>query len=70
MDIEGSEMNALRGAENIIIQHRPKLAICVYHKPADLWEIPLYLKELVSDYKLHLRHHSDFLNETVCYATV
>jgi hypothetical protein len=70
MDIEGSEINALRGAKNTIMKHRPKLAVCIYHKPTDLWEIPLYLKELVLDYKLHLRHHSGFLNETVCYAIV
>jgi FkbM family methyltransferase len=70
MDIEGSEMKALLGASNTIAMHAPKLAICVYHKPEDLWEIPIFLKSLVPEYKIHLRHHSDFLNETVCYATI
>jgi hypothetical protein len=70
LDIEGSEMNALVGAKNTILKHKPKLAVCVYHKPTDLWEIPLFLKKLVPEYTIHLRHHSDFLNETVCYAAV
>ncbi len=43
MDIEGSELAALRGAERIIRQQRPKLAICVYHKPEDMWEIPNFI---------------------------
>lgn len=70
MDVEGSEMAALRGAEKIIKAKKPKLAICLYHKPADLWEIPLYIKSLVPEYKIYIRHHTDLLNETVCYAMV
>lgn len=68
MDIEGSEMNALRGAENTIRKWKPKLAICVYHKPWDVVEIPNYIKSLVPDYNLFLRHHAFSYNETVLYA--
>lgn len=68
MDIEGAEMKALRGADRIISKNFPKLAICIYHNPEDLWEIPLYIKRNWPDYDIFIRHHTDMLNETVCYA--
>ncbi|MNO27494.1 hypothetical protein D3C76_173700 [compost metagenome] len=68
MDIEGAEMEALQGAQNTIVKHRPRLAICIYHKPEDILEIPLYLKSLVPDYKFYIRHYSNYTIETVLYA--
>lgn len=71
MDIEGSEMKALLGAQNIIRKYRPKLAICVYHKKEDIVEIPKYILNLVPEYKLYLRHYSNyFATETVLYAVL
>lgn len=68
MDIEGAELNALKGCKNTIINNKPKLAICVYHKAEDIIEIPMYIKELVPEYKLYLRHYSNCHAETVLYA--
>lgn len=68
MDIEGSELAALKGACQCILENKPKLAVCLYHKPQDMWEIPLMLKEILPEYKIYIRHHTDLLNETVCYA--
>ena len=68
MDIEGAELSALKGAKKTIQKYKPKLAICIYHKPQDLWEIPLYIKESNPSYKLFLRHHTVLEFETVCYA--
>lgn len=54
MDIEGGEMSALKGGRNFIVEKRPNLAICVYHKERDLFEIPFFLKSLVPDYQFFL----------------
>lgn len=70
MDIEGSEMAALRGAEQCILADKPKLAICLYHEPQDIWEIPLFIKKILPEYRIYIRHHTNLLNETVCYAVI
>ena len=70
MDIEGFEIKALTGASNLITKNKPKLAICIYHKFEDLWEIPFYIKRLNAEYKIYIRHHSFNLYETVCYAII
>lgn len=66
-DVEGMEMALLRGARRTIEQHKPKIAICVYHYPADIPTIALHLRELVPDYNFSLRHHSPRMLETVLY---
>lgn len=58
MDIEGVELAALEGAKNHIEHDKPKLAICVYHKPKDLWMIPSFILSCNSSYKLYLRQYS------------
>lgn len=68
MDIEGSELEALKGGTETIIRNKPKMAISIYHKPEDLLELPLYLKELVPEYKLYLRHYSMAYMECVLFA--
>lgn len=39
MDIEGSELSAVRGAEKTIRRNRPVLSISIYHNPHDFFEI-------------------------------
>lgn len=68
MDIEGAEFDALNGAVKIIKKYRPKLAISVYHNPNHIIDIPIYLKTLVPDYKLYIRHYSIYPQETILYA--
>ncbi len=68
MDIEGAEKQALLGAREMISKYHPKLAVCIYHKWEDLFELPLLMKEFYAGYKLYIRHYSDHFAETVCYA--
>ncbi len=70
MDIEGSELKALHGARKIIQRDKPKLAICVYHKPEDIIEIPLYINSLVPEYKFYMRHYGYTPANTVLYAII
>lgn len=68
MDVEGAELEALKGAKGILKSQKPKLAICIYHKPEDIIEIPKIILELNPDYKLAMRHYGIDLLETVLYA--
>lgn len=55
MDIEGAELNALKGMEKMIIKYQPYMAICLYHKEADLYDIPKYLHTLCPNYRFYFR---------------
>ena len=68
MDIEGAEMDALKGAAETIKRNKPKLAICIYHSNKDMVRIIPFVHELNPDYKLYVRHHSRDTSETVLYA--
>jgi FkbM family methyltransferase len=68
MDIEGAELPALRGAMQTIQRHKPKLAISVYHRLTDFFEIPEYLDSLGVGYRYFLRHYSIHAEETVLFA--
>ncbi len=70
MDIEGAELETLIGAENTIRTHKPKLAVCIYHKIDDIITIPEYLHSIVPEYKFKVRQHSSSMLETVLYAEV
>jgi len=68
VDVEGYENQVLIGAKNAIQKLTPKIAISVYHKTSDLWEIPLKVLKINPDYKFYLRHHSHDIYDTVLYA--
>ncbi len=71
LDIEGAEIDAILGAECVIKEQKPKLAICNYHLPSDLWEIILLINKFVPSYKLFMRHHDvRCWYETVIYAKI
>jgi len=68
LDIEGAEAAALRGMAKTIRASRPALAVCVYHKPADLWEIPMLVDDLLPDSDVYLRAHAWNGFDVVLYA--
>lgn len=59
-EIEGSELEGLKGAEKTIEKNKPKLAVAVYHKPEDLLVIPRYVRKLDLGYKIGFRQHDPY----------
>lgn len=70
MDIEGAELRALQGAKETILRDKPRMAICIYHKSEDLYEIPGYILSLVPEYQFKVRQYTSMNWETVLYAAV
>ncbi|HCI25252.1 MAG TPA: hypothetical protein DFK11_12160 [Lachnospiraceae bacterium] len=58
MDIEGMEKEVIVGLSECIKKNRPVLAICAYHKPEDIVELPLLIHEIVDNYKIKFRKYA------------
>ena len=68
MDIEGSELAALKGAEQTIRKFSPRLAICAYHKKDDLIVLPSYIMSINAGYKFYIRKYFATKGDVVLYA--
>lgn len=68
MDVEGAELEVIKGAAKLIREKKPKLAISIYHKTTDILEIPQILLEYNKNYTFYMRHYSLVAAETVLYA--
>lgn len=71
MDIEGAELEALKGAKKVIERDMPVLAISAYHRQEDLFMLVPYISNLKNEnekYNLYLRHHSVVQSELIIYA--
>lgn len=67
IDVEGWEMRLLAGAREMICRDKPVIAVAVYHRELDFWEIPLCLKQWVPEYRFYLRSYMNAA-ETILYA--
>lgn len=70
LDIEGAELECLKGAEETIKKFKPELAVCLYHDIKHFVSIPEYLHSIMPEYEFYLKHHTIHLAETVLYAKV
>lgn len=68
LDVEGSELAALRGAVSSLHRFRPKLAISIYHRPNDFFELCDFVHDLGLGYSFYLDHYTIHGEETVLYA--
>lgn len=72
LDVEGAEMEALQGAETILLTQKPNLAISIHHKPTDLFQVINYVNGLNCGYKFWLGFHAPYSVNSVnviLYAT-
>ncbi|OGI00320.1 MAG: hypothetical protein A2Y25_01675 [Candidatus Melainabacteria bacterium GWF2_37_15] len=68
MDIEGGEKDAILGAKDLIKEQKPVLAISVYHKFKDIYELPFLIHSFNVKYRYYLRHYTSCSSETIFYA--
>jgi FkbM family methyltransferase len=54
-DLEGYEMEMLRGASQTIKKHTPKIAITTYHSENNSLEIIAFIRALVPEYKFYTK---------------
>ena len=57
LDIEGSELDTLKGAVLSITRWKPRLAISAYHMATDIFTIAQFLKKIRPDYEFAFRHY-------------
>jgi len=67
LDVEGAELEVLKGAVKTIERFKPKMAISVYHKPDDIITIPKFISEILSDVRFYLSHKCYELSETILF---
>ena len=68
IDSRTSSIEMLNGALETIKQYKPKLAIRLDKRFADLWEVPIWIARYLEGYKLFLRHYSTSGKNTILYA--
>lgn len=58
LHLEGGELDALKGAKTTLSRCRPVIMATSYHNSLGLWELPLWLMQVLPDYRYYLRLHS------------
>ena len=67
IDIEGEEINALKGGKELISKFEPNLAIAVYHYPDHIYKIITFINSISKNYNFYLRNYSGCTLDTVLY---
>lgn len=54
-DVEGAELEAIKGADKVILANRPSMLISAYHRSRDIFFLVNYLREKYPFYKIYMR---------------
>ena len=68
LHLEGGELDALRGALETIVAHRPIVAVTTYHNEDGVWRTPRFLMQHLTGYRFLMRLHSWCGTGAVVYA--
>jgi FkbM family methyltransferase len=68
LHLEGAELQALKGARELLRRDRPIVAATVYHNDDGIWRTPLWLMETLTGYHYLFRLHSWCGTGAVVYA--
>lgn len=68
LHLEGYELEALKGARQTLMEHRPIVVATVYHNDDGIWRTPLWLMKTLKEYRLLFRLHSYCGTSAVIYA--
>lgn len=70
LDVEGAELEVLKGAEKLISTRPPRMLVSIYHsRPERDWvRIPRYFLKTHRPFIFYCGHHRPWFNETVLYA--
>jgi FkbM family methyltransferase len=69
VDVEGGEAEVLRGATELLKTDALTVAIATYHRPTDLFALPLHLSRTAPNRRHFLRSHGDAGIDLICYVT-
>jgi FkbM family methyltransferase len=71
-DVEGAEIEALKGSKKTIFKYQPELCISIYHKHDHLYKIPLMINswKLNYDFYLRLHEHNTFGLVLYCFKKI
>jgi len=59
MDIEGYELDAIKGAKRTIKEFKPVLLIGIYHSPEELFGAKKYIQDILHEYEFKIKHLAD-----------
>ena len=68
IDVEGFELDVLKGSQKTLTKDKPGLAIAAYHEPEHLWAIMELVDAIEGDYRFFLGHHPTAIYECELYA--
>ena len=68
LDVEGAEIETLKGMEQLVRDQRPNLLVSAYHTPGHLHEIAEMIDDWGLGYRFHLRVHEQNSFGVVLYA--